>query len=269
MGTTLARATLAKGTLVVLSIIFASLIPANIGSAIDPETATGMWLFNEGNGDVAKDSSGNSNDGEIFAGPEWVGEGKFGSMALEFDGEDDHLRTSFQAIEAQEGTIVAWTKTSKDTGNQYIVYTSAGSGNGFGGETEFHMGFIDKVVSFYFTAVAGAVEINIGTVNKDEWSHIAVTWKVGDKARLYANGELLGERDCPEPNAAVWVDYVYIGRPSANERFFGGTIDEVGIFNVAFEKEDIEKIMNEGLEKASAVSPADKLATTWGQVKYE
>jgi hypothetical protein len=32
---------------------------------IDLETCVGMWLFDEGSGDVAKDSSGKGNDGDI------------------------------------------------------------------------------------------------------------------------------------------------------------------------------------------------------------
>ena len=43
---------------------------------IDPDSITGMWLFNEGKGNTATDSSGNGNDGEIH-GAKWV-DGKFG-----------------------------------------------------------------------------------------------------------------------------------------------------------------------------------------------
>ncbi|MCY3551955.1 MAG: hypothetical protein OXH39_15950, partial [Candidatus Poribacteria bacterium] len=50
---------------------------------IDPKNITGMWLFDEGKGGTAADSSENGNDGEIH-GAKWV-DGKFGK-ALEFDG---------------------------------------------------------------------------------------------------------------------------------------------------------------------------------------
>ena len=48
----------------------------------------GGWHFDEGSGSVAKDSSGNGNDGTIH-GATWV-DGKFGK-ALSFDGEDDYV----------------------------------------------------------------------------------------------------------------------------------------------------------------------------------
>ena len=53
---------------------------------IDSENITGMWLFNEGEGAVATDSSNYGNDGEIH-GAKWV-DGQFGK-ALEFDGVDN------------------------------------------------------------------------------------------------------------------------------------------------------------------------------------
>ena len=53
---------------------------------IDPENIMGMWLFDEGKGGVATDSSKQGNDGEIH-GAKWV-DGKFGK-ALEFDGANN------------------------------------------------------------------------------------------------------------------------------------------------------------------------------------
>ncbi len=53
-------------------------------AAIDPETLVGVWLFDEGKGDVAVDASGNELDGILKGNPKWV-DGKFGE-ALELDG---------------------------------------------------------------------------------------------------------------------------------------------------------------------------------------
>ncbi len=43
----------------------------------------GMWLLDEGSGDVAADDSGNGHEGIIEGDVEWLAEGKFGS-ALNF-----------------------------------------------------------------------------------------------------------------------------------------------------------------------------------------
>ena len=49
-----------------------------------------------------------------------------------------------------------------------------------------------------------------------------------------------------------------------------GAVDEVGIFNVPLSAEDVVDIMNRGLHEVlfgAAVSPNDKLAVTWGEIK--
>ena len=55
----------------------------------DAENCVGMWLFDDASGDIAKDSSGNGNDGILMSDPKWV-KGKIGS-ALELDGQDDWI----------------------------------------------------------------------------------------------------------------------------------------------------------------------------------
>ena len=74
--------------LMLASLIVLSLMFAGVSSAeLDPKTVVGMWLFDEGKGDTAVDSSENGNDGELVNGPKWVKDGQFGS-ALEFDGNE-------------------------------------------------------------------------------------------------------------------------------------------------------------------------------------
>ncbi len=74
----------------VISLVVISLRFAGISSAkIDPKNIVGMWLFDEGKGDIAKDSSGNKNDGTLMNDPKWVDGKKKPGKALEFDGKDD------------------------------------------------------------------------------------------------------------------------------------------------------------------------------------
>ena len=78
------------------SLIVISLILTGISDAkVDLNTAVGMWLFDEGSGNIAKDSSGNGNDGQLTNGPKWV-QGRF-VRALEFDGKDDYVKISSSA----------------------------------------------------------------------------------------------------------------------------------------------------------------------------
>ena len=49
----------------------------------------GVWLFDEGSGNKAKDSSGTGNGGDFQGNPKWV-TGKFGKC-LEFNGSEDFI----------------------------------------------------------------------------------------------------------------------------------------------------------------------------------
>ena len=59
------------------------MLPCVVSAKIDPETAVGVWLFDEGAGKTTKDASGKEHDGAIN-GAKWK-DGKIGK-ALEFDG---------------------------------------------------------------------------------------------------------------------------------------------------------------------------------------
>ena len=108
----------ARISLVCISLIFLGLILAAQSIAeIDPETITGMWLFDEGKGKVAKDSSGNGLDAELISGPKWV-DGKFGK-ALEFDGKASHVKIPDHENPTEAITVSAWVKSNTGTWNQH------------------------------------------------------------------------------------------------------------------------------------------------------
>ena len=52
-------------------------------------------------------------------------------------------------------------------------------------------------------------------------------------------------------------------------RFYAAIIDDVAIFNVALDNDDIETLMNDGLKTAAAIEPSDKLATIWAAIKAD
>jgi len=69
----------------ILAIFVLSLSVANLGQAkvteVDLSSAVGIWLFDEGAGDSAKDISSKGNHAKLTKGPKWVS-GKFGKVPL-------------------------------------------------------------------------------------------------------------------------------------------------------------------------------------------
>lgn len=235
---------------------------------IDPETIIGIWLFNEGKGDVAEDSSENGFDGKVMNGPKWV-DGKF-SDALEFDGADDYVDFGAdERLKPQQFTVVAWFSTKKLNGYGHIFQ----SGNDWNDMA----GIVFRVHQdgYFQSGVTQGPGNTVSWVNgpnlsAETWYHAALTLD-GTNVVLYIDGE--------KAASTTGANVLYDGNPirvgshshSVSSLFFG-LIDEVAYFNEALTQEDIQLIMNEGLEEAIniiAISSAGKLATTWASIRKQ
>ena len=114
------KTAVARLTLVWVSLIFLGpILTGQSYSRIDPESTVGIWLFDEGKGEIAEDSSLNGNDGEFVGKPKWV-EGKLGA-ALSFNGKGDvvKIREFGKVAPTSEITIVTWVKV-EDIKNQDV-----------------------------------------------------------------------------------------------------------------------------------------------------
>ena len=252
--------------IICISFIFISLILTGISYAnIDPASVMGMWLFNDKN-DVGKDSSKSGNNGDVSGKPEWTDKGKFGG-GLHFDATDDLIKVPM-TIDYKEITVMVWVSEEgspvrprivsndhTDVSNKgfQLMYNTAGSGSWF----DIGTGGANVAAQFAYVAKVG------------EWYHYTGTYD-GSKLRAYINGEMKVEMSASGAIADSGID-VHIG--SSTYGFsdgLKGVLDEVAIFNKALSADDIKKIMDNGLEKATgmaAVKSTGKLAATWGGIK--
>jgi len=270
--------TATKITLVWVSLISIGLFFITPGYAIiDSASLVGLWLFNDlDEGDIAEDTSGNGNDGELMGKPEWV-DGRFGS-GLEFNGSNYVAVPDSDILDMTDTvTVMFWFATDKKMGvfedRQAVVgkhyleyevgiypagaihtYTSDGAGN------------YDEGIN---TIIAGKLEDGDADWEVGKWYHMA--WTLDGKHEIaYVNGVLIGEFDKPNEGTRAGIHKLEIGRREGGTLSFTGLIDEVAVFNEALEQEDIQIAFERGLEEAlgiSAVFPVDKLATTWGQIR--
>ena len=75
------------GFTIILSVCLFAVAPTF--AQIEMDTVTGLWLFNEGSGDAAIDSSDSGLDATIAGSPAWIN-AVFGS-GLELDGVDAYV----------------------------------------------------------------------------------------------------------------------------------------------------------------------------------
>ncbi len=185
----------------------------------------GQWTFDEGNGKVAFDSSGNNNSGHLH-GP-----------ALNFDGGDYVNVVSASSLNPTSAiSISAWIKASTVSGTDQIV---AKFGTG-GGDRQYALEldggilgmFIRKSDDSNWVSAVDTVAVSTGS-----WYHAVGTFD-GSYVRVYKNGILVGTSTqyTGTINSGTGQP-VHTGGFSGN--YFDGIIDEARIYNRALSATEI------------------------------
>ncbi len=259
-----------KSTIIRLAILIISLtFTVQTYAEIDLGTARGIWLLDEGEGNMINDMSGNENHGELQGG-EWV-DGPNGP-ALSLNGQDDRviIADSDSLYLEKAWTITAWVfVNSTENGFGHILgkrpasgtvanYAFRTSGNGTGWEA-------------YYSRGGWKGAWNQGTVKKDEWLYMTATYDGEDTIKIYENGAEIGSvgglggpapRNDTDTNIGGWTNNT--------TETLDGMLSEVALFSVALSEEDVNTLMDEGLPSlVTPVEPSGKLATTWADIKSQ
>ncbi len=259
------KAMVARLTIMCISLIVLGLMSTGQSDAkIDWETAVGIWTFDDGKGDIAEDSSGKGNDAKII-GAKWT-EGKFGK-ALEFDGVDDYVDCgSDESLNPTDAiTVVAWIKSTPASYNAPWSVVSKYNAYILGppDSNTKRMCFIIHNGGWQYDSCYTPGDVTA-------WHHYAGTYdKKSTEKNLYADGKL---SETTKPGGAITADTgpLHIAHREGvalNQDHFKGLIDDVAIFNVVLSKDDINQIMTKGF--TTAVSPKEKLTTTWSSIKKQ
>lgn len=255
--------------LVYVSLIVACLVFTGQSDAkVDRNFIVGIWLFEEGTGNIAKDFSANGHDGKIQGDVKWV-RGKFGT-ALSFPGVVDN----FVSIPYEKSLdLVTWAVTA------WVQMETTGTWQAIVGKEEpetirnytiWVRGGTDVFDAHFSSGGANQWRLTEGgntNISDSEWHHVAGTY---DKKalRMYVDGVLETEEafnDTPDTMDGP----LQIGLDSNKLYPAKGVIDEVGVFNKALPKNEIKNIMANGLSGITAVSPAGKLAAIWSTIKSQ
>ncbi len=212
-------------------------------SIISQDSIAGMLLFDEGAGNITKDSSGYGFHGLLHGNVKWVN-GKFGK-GLEFHGDDYiQLKDSEVWLAFEESTpfsITAWVNyynTAEGGGTIVSKYNG-----GVIGSYILEYGEYLEIAGFSREAAPWRLNGNIA-LPAGQFSHIAATYD-GKEMRIYVNGTL----DVKQESGAQVTDLVTPvligarftdGKPS---NFFRGIIDEVIFFNIALDDDQISEVM--------------------------
>ena len=254
-----------------VGLVGAGLMLARGGAAtFDAAEALGVWLFDEGSGDVVMDSSGNGIDGTFNGAPAWV-DGRFGT-ALSFDGDDDYVEMS-DPVNVSDGThtISVWVNPGEGPQKNYCDLLGNHTGDVKGYDIEQR---VDETNAFYHGMGVGGAwqggpppERPATQLEAGVWQHLVVQ-KDGATVRHYLNGEMTVEYDVAAEAIDASAANLRIGlSQAAPGRETQAIVDEVVIVDHVL---SMAEIMELGLGVAgggAAVSSQNKLATTWASLR--
>lgn len=205
--------------------------------------------FDESSGDTAADSSGNGREGTLHGGAVLrAGAGWFGG-AVELDGTDDYIEVDgYRGVTGSKArTVGFWVKSDGADLGDIVSWGTNTAGK------RWSLGFSPRGTSFGMNSAGGFVFAS-GSVIDGAWRHIAAVLPDGaadiSDIRLYIDG-----RDETIPVGAGQLidtaigDDVRIGTfDDGLDRFFGGLVDDLVIFDVALTDEEIARLCRVGSE---------------------
>lgn len=259
----------------VLSLMLTGIITASHAQGISDDELIIYYSFNKDTlkGDDVLDVSGNKNHGFLHGNDLKIVKGKVGEC-MEFPGNAAQyisVREHMYKDPIEEITLAAWAKTdvrgmiaSWDR-SEFFRFAVGDDVGGNAGTT--------------FVAFDNCCPIHdwFGKtdVADDKWHHLVATFD-GKEKRIYVDGELDEKIAAPtKVIGAGQARFGFIGIGSEAAAFdaavgptwaFNGLLDEFLLFHRALTEKEVERLAK-GQSNPFAVEPADKLTTTWGEIK--
>jgi hypothetical protein len=229
---------------------------------------TGLVLymdFNEGQGDMARDLSGNGNDGMLMGAPNWVNGRVGGGLQLLEVGDLVEVPDSPTLDVEQSLTLAIWANVEalpdgscalfmKPTA--YMLHTTTG-GDGVK---------VDPLIFVDGSYGTWPTPVNV-TAPLGEWHHYTATYDNGQYA-IYVDGEfvdgydreVVGNIDKDDNPLAIGRD----NRDCCNQRNSPCIIDEAMVWSRALSDAEVMEV---AMGSFTPVKPDTKLSTCWGIIK--
>jgi L-ascorbate metabolism protein UlaG (beta-lactamase superfamily) len=203
------------------------------------------WKLDEPAGGLAQDSAADY-DGTLHGGPAWQPKGGKIGGALQLDGSDDYVSTPFVSNPA-DGAFSAFAWVKGGAPGQVVMSQTDGAGSG-----EIWLGadpLQGKLMTGLVPPPAGRFVLqplkSESIVTDGQWHHVGFVWD-GSRRYLYVDGaEAAKDAGALAPLKSA-TGGLNIGAAKTLEAgtFFSGLIDDIRIYNVAMNAEEIAALAN-------------------------
>ena len=224
------------------------------------------FTFDNVKGDTVPDDSGNGLDADIIANTDIV-DGKYGkAIRITKVGPDCvNVPASDDLKITGEITMAAW--INQDSWATDAQWFDKNCHNG-GEHSSYGIGAFNSGKNFNMFLGTGNSRPTLSQphgLDEKTWHHVVGTYD-GSTMKVYVDGKLEAEKDEKFDFKGTNDQDLRIGcsKDRPNYTFENGSIDEAAVWRRALSEDEINEIMNEGF---LAVSPLDKAATTWGNIK--
>jgi len=222
---------------------------------VDPDTILGVWLLDDGSGDIAADTSGNGYDGTLAGPPDWVG-GRFGS-ALAFSGSGTYVDCGNpDAFNVDIFSVSFWCNFPSTQGWNHMISRGSHVTSGVPGSVNWGVMMYDAQETILYETFNDTGWVGLSTAAAaGEWHHVVATLDT-TAMQLYLDGELAGTASggtlLDESRVFAIGARSDAGGPASG---FIGTLDEVAYFNAIISPEDVQRIMDKGLAEVVGGPP--------------
>ena len=229
--------------------------------------------YSETKGDSVPDLSGHGYDGKIIGDVKIADDPNRGKVAEFKSGsylELDHEKIKADGnIPTEAFSLLAWVNAENNGGDQ-AIFNAWSADNTWLIHPEIRFGA--GIYRWLLRAKGGnsIFDMKVGKPKANQWVHFAGTYDRGRKPKgsiLFIDGKPVGDAPGDLPVSADWDKGARVGFNVDNARPFVGMMDEISVWERGFSQEEVQEIIEKGLDGFLAVNPVEKLATTWAKVK--
>jgi hypothetical protein len=219
------------------------------------EGLVGWWKFDETEGNIAYDSSGNGNDGNLTNGPTWT-VGKIGG-ALNFDGVDDRVKIPHTILDQKLAfTISLWFNMKSGSSAYHALLSAANSTDANTLTFEKHPSHYIKVRDIGEASTSSAKTSDFWD---SSWRHVAIS-KSSAGMIIYLSGEQFYSKDYTTSVMSVdegglWIgpDQDSVGGGWESGQSVTGKLDDYRIYDRALSPFEVRALHELGEQPVGSV----------------